>query len=239
MSLLEQPLQSAIALHGTGLVLTILEGLTQSHAVQVEHTKHGLFLKLLFPMTVAHLSNHRNQQVNFPPPGLVLGIEPEVEVSPMKTSDGTDVSPLSKGTHDDLCAVKESIDSQLVSPVLTKSCPIFDIYSESAEPEDPVYQAEQIIQQIVKEAERMQIRKDADEYSTLIDQHFNNLFENLPKRPFTQLTRRQFEKKYSDINRKPFWRGMCCKHFNETGDPLAKTDALLEVANVIHQHLSA
>ena len=49
MSNLDEALQTATAAHGTGLLLTILEGLSRSHAVRTEHTKHGLFLKMLYP----------------------------------------------------------------------------------------------------------------------------------------------------------------------------------------------
>ena len=216
MDFIVSTLNIAIDKHGSGIVLSVIEGLVKSHAAHLEVAPHGMFIKMHFEnakkaqpsskMETNDINTTRSGEIQSPPPGLSAG-EPEVEASPSKTDDNSSAHKLSNQMCDQL------------------------------EPQGPAHQAEHIFQQVLEEAERLQITNDNAKFTELLDQKFNDLFENLPKRPFTELKRDQFEKKYNNMHRESFWKRMCRKHFNETGDPLAKSDAVLEVANVIHQHL--
>jgi hypothetical protein len=100
--------------------------------------------------------------------------------------------------------------------------------------EDLLTQARHIAESIKEEANKLQQAQKLDEYSRLIDERFSDLIASVPKRPHTNLTRDNFEKKYGDMHRHFIWQNMCRRHFGETGDPLAKPDMVLDIADIIH-----
>ena len=53
MKTLQDVLEESIEIQGMGLVMSLLEALCRAHAVRTEHAKHGLFVKVLYPVVVA------------------------------------------------------------------------------------------------------------------------------------------------------------------------------------------
>ena len=55
------PLHMAAQKHGFGIIPVMLESLSFAHAVNVEHTKHGFFLKAFFPRHSEREMHHAKQ----------------------------------------------------------------------------------------------------------------------------------------------------------------------------------
>ena len=49
MDAIAVPLQMAVQKHGVGLIYAMLDSLMYAHAINTEHTQHGVFLKAYFP----------------------------------------------------------------------------------------------------------------------------------------------------------------------------------------------
>lgn len=170
--------------------------------------------------------------------------EPDRELSPVKECIEQDIAspppspmPGPKLNFDDYSEAGEK------SAEVNHSCLAFDFAQVSdlrtcvdpgADEIDPLQKARQIAKAVRQEAAQIQQEQKFDEYSDFIEEQFGCLIASIPKRPHTKLSREAFEKKYGDIHRHFVWKSMCRKHFNETGDPLAKPDLILDIAAVIH-----
>ena len=225
MSFLEQHLQSAIAVHGTGLVLTILEGLQQSHAVRAEHTKHGLFLKLLFP-TAGSLSNNDRckHQPQTPPPGLISTMEPEIEVSPVKVTNDERV----KKTPEE--ATSDAREHFETAEVLHLN---FETYNETALSEIPT-SFDEVLANARDQIAELRSNNDYDQFMDLISTSFDNFFAECVPDPKTNVDWRVSHQTYNKMSRHQLWKRVCDKHFNGTYDPLAKGDRFLQRMWSIH-----
>jgi len=58
MAALDPALQLAISKHGLGIVLTIMEGLGNAHAANIESTNHGVFIKMHYAKKPLITSSH-------------------------------------------------------------------------------------------------------------------------------------------------------------------------------------
>jgi len=50
MDAISPVLQQAVDKHGVGVVLSVIEGLSKAHVASIESARHGLFLKMHYPM---------------------------------------------------------------------------------------------------------------------------------------------------------------------------------------------
>jgi len=95
VAFLDGPLQRSIAQHGSGLVLSLLESLNKAHAVHMEHTKHGMFIKIHYACKGAGMTLPASPST-----------EPELESSDAKAEES--VRTISRET---LLSIKETLAS--------------------------------------------------------------------------------------------------------------------------------
>ena len=97
-----------------------------------------------------------------------------------------------------------------------------------------VAQAQLIADEIRTEGQMKLVDQKFGEYVDFVCARFREIIATCPREPLTKLTRTDFEEKYMDMHRHSVWKRICQEHFEGTGDPLSKSDALLDLAFVIH-----
>ena len=77
--------------------------------------------------------------------------------------------------------------------------------------------------------------KTRGEYIRILDLELDYIFQHLPKRTKTrtQMSRKEFDEKYGNMHRTDLWKLVVANYHENTGDPMSKSDAFLEVMHTI------
>ena len=98
MKFIQDALASSIRHHGVGLVMSVLEGLCKAHAVQTDFAKHGLFIKIHYPLKDA--AKHTKVEKEGEPEKKNGGQKDEPEKQ-RRTMDEVDDKDVKKDAKDD------------------------------------------------------------------------------------------------------------------------------------------